>query len=54
MKQRFKEKTVYKNGDGKIICIEDRLFGGTRYVLLDNAGSYVQDVPVPFKVSDYL
>lgn len=28
MKQRFKEKTVYKNGHGKIVRMEDQLFGG--------------------------
>lgn len=51
---RCKEKIIYKNECGKIVCLEDRLFGGTRYVLLDSAGNYVQDIPFPFKVSDYL
>ena len=49
-----KEKTIYKNKNGKIICIEDMLVGGTRHVLLDTSGNYVRDIQVPFKVADYL
>lgn len=49
-----KEKTIYKNKNGKIICIEDMLVGGTRYILLDANDNYVKDIQVPFKVADYL
>ena len=49
-----KEKLVYKNKNGKIVQIMDMLFGGSRYVLFDAEGSYVKDLAVPFKVSDYL
>lgn len=54
MKKITKERTIHKNKNGKIICIEDMLFGGTRYVLFDTDGNYVKDIPVPFKVADYL
>lgn len=54
MKNRFREKTIYKNKDGKIISIEDLRFGGVRYVLLDANENYVKDIYAPFKVSDYL
>ena len=54
MKQRFRERTVHKNKNGKIISIEDLMFGGTRYVLFDASGNYLKDIPVPFKVADYL
>ena len=54
MKRRFKERTIYKNENGKIICSEDMMFGGTRYMLFDADGSYVKDISVPFKVADYL
>ena len=53
-KKFFKEKTIYRNKNGKIICIEDMLVGGTRYVLLDTNGNYIKDIQVPFKVADYL
>lgn len=52
--KRFKEKTIYKNKNGKIVCFEDMMFGGTRYVLFNADGNYVMDIQVPFKVTDYL
>lgn len=54
MAKRFKEKIIYKNKNGKIVCYEDMMFGGTQYVLLDTNGNYVKDIQVPFKVVDYL
>ena len=54
MAKRIKEKTIYKNKNGKIVCYEDMMFGGTKYVLLDANGNYVKDIQVPFKVADYL
>lgn len=54
MKNHTKETVVYKNKNGKIICFEDVMFGGTKYILFDADGNYVKDIPVPFKVSDYL
>ena len=53
MASRFKEKIIYKNKNGKIICIED-MFGNVRYVLLNVDGNYVKDILIPFKVEDYL
>ena len=52
--KRIKEKTIYKNKNGKIICFEDMMFGGTRYVLFNADGNYVRDIQVPFKAADYL
>lgn len=52
--RRFKEKTIYKNKNGKIVCFEDIMFGDTRYVLFGADGNYAKDIPVPFKVADYL
>ena len=54
MKKRSKETIVYKNKNGKIICFEDVMFGGTKYTLFDADGNYVKDISVPFNVSDYL
>ena len=54
MKHRFKEKTIYKNTNGEIIYIEDTMFGGTRYVLLNAQGNYVKDISVPFEIAEYL
>ncbi len=54
MAKRIKEKTVYKNKNGKIVCIEDMMFGGTRYMLFNADGNYVKDIQVPFRVADYL
>lgn len=54
MKKRFKERTIYKNKKGKIVCFEDMMFGGTRYVLFNADENYVKDIQVPFKVADYL
>lgn len=50
----MKESIVYKNKNGKIVKFEDVRFGGTRYVLFDIDGNYVKDIPVSFKVTDYL
>jgi hypothetical protein len=49
----MKEKLIYKNNNGKIICLEDR-FGGKRYILLNADNEYVRDLAVPFSVGDYL
>lgn len=54
MAKRIKEKTVYKNKNGEIVCIEDMMFGGTRYMLFNADGNYVKDIQVPFRVADYL
>lgn len=43
-----KEKIIYQNQNGKIIAIENMMFGGTRYILLNADGNYVQDLIVPF------
>lgn len=51
---RTKEKTIYKNKNGKIVCYKDMMFGGTRYALFNANGNYVKDIQVPFKVADYL
>lgn len=50
---KIKEKIIYENSKGKIIKFED-YWGGTRYCLFDENGNYIKDIPVPFKVSDYL
>lgn len=50
----MKEAIVYKNKNGKIVKFEDVRFGGTKYVLFDTYGNYVKDIPVPFKVANYL
>ena len=52
--KRTKEKTIYKNKNGKIVCYEDAMFGGARYVLFNADGNYVKDIQVPFKVAHYL
>ena len=52
--KRFKEKTIYKNKNGKIVYFEDMVFGGAKYVLFNANGNYVKDISVPFKVVDYL
>lgn len=52
--KRFKEKTIYKNKNGKIVCFEDMMFGGTQYVLFNADGNYVRNIQVPFNISDYL
>ena len=49
----MKEKLIYKNKNGRIICLEDR-FGGCRYILLNANSEYVKDLTVPFRVADYL
>ena len=49
----MKEKLIYKNKNGRIICLED-LFGGRRYILLNADREYVKDLTVPFRVADYL
>ncbi len=49
----MKEKLIYKNKNGRIICLED-CFGGRRYVLLNANCEYVKDLTVPFKVADCL
>ena len=54
MAKRIKEQTVYKNKNGKIVCIEDMMFGGTRYMLFNADGNYVKDIQVLFRVADYL
>ena len=54
MKSRFKERTIYTNKNGKIISLEDMMFGGIKYILLDTDGNYIKDIPNNFKVSDYL
>ena len=53
-RNRFKHSTVYKNNKGRIVKREDTMFGGTAYHLEDIDGNYVQEISVPFKVSDYL
>lgn len=54
MATKMKEKTVFENQKGKIISLEDSMFGGIRYILLDTDENYVRDIPNTFKVSDYL
>ena len=54
MKRRFREKIIYKNSKGKIVKVEDVMFGGTKYMLFDSDGNYLHDILVPFKVLDYL
>ena len=53
-RNRFKHNIVYKNSKGRIVKREDTMFGGTAYHLEDADGNYVQEIYVPFKVSDYL
>ena len=53
-KNRFRHNTVYKNNKGRIVKREDTMFGGTAYHLEDVNGNYVQEIAMPFKVSDYL
>ena len=53
-KNRFIHSTIYKNNKGRIIKRKDIMFGGTAYYLEDTDGNYVQEITVPFKVSDYL
>lgn len=54
MTTTMKGKTVFKNQKGKIISLEDSMFGGVRYILLDADGNYMRDIPNTFKVSGYL
>lgn len=54
IKKRYRHSTVYKNSKGRIVKREDIMFGGTAYHLEDANGNYVQEISVPFKVSDYL
>lgn len=49
----MKEKTIYKNKKGEIICITDN-FGNNKYVLLDANGNYKKELYAPFNVKDYL
>ena len=49
----MKEKLIYKNKNGRIICLEDH-FGGRRYILLNADHEYVKDLTVPFRVADFL
>ena len=51
---RYKEKTLYKNKNGKIISLEDKLFGGIKYLLFDSKGNLVKELKVPFRITDYL
>lgn len=53
-RNRFRHSTVYKNSKGRIVKREDTMFGGTAYHLEDANGNYVQEIAVPFKISDYL
>lgn len=50
----MKEKIIYKNKNGKIVKVECMRFGGVRYVLFNKDGNYVKDIPIPFKIADYL
>ena len=54
MKNRIREKTIYKNKNGEIIRYEDLMFGGFKYVLFDANGDYVKEIYGSFKASDYL
>ena len=54
MKKRFRRKIFYKNKKGKIVRVEDVMFGGTKYELYDSEDNYVKDIQVPFAVADYL
>lgn len=42
-KGRFAEVTVTKSKLGKIVRMEDRLFGGCRYALFDAKGNFVEE-----------
>ena len=52
--KRFRHSTVYRNKKGRIVKREDTFLGGTAYHLEDTEGNYIQEITVPFKVSDYL
>ena len=54
MSRRFREEIFFKNKNGKIIVLEDVVYGGVSYLLFDAKGDYVKDLPVPFRVKDYL
>ena len=55
MKIRYtKDRIIYKSKKGKIICTEDLLVAGARYILLDASGQYVKELAVPFRAEDYL
>ena len=51
---RYKHKTLYKSKKGKIVSLEDKMFGGVKYVLLDTKGNLVKELKVPFRIADYL
>lgn len=42
-KGRFSEAIVAKNGNGKIVRMEDKLFGGCKYILFDAEGNFVEE-----------
>ena len=54
MRKRFKRKIFYKNKKGKIVVVEDVMFGGTKYELYDSEDNYIKDIYVPFRVADSL
>ena len=54
IKKRYRHSTVYENSKGRIVKREDIMFGGATYHLEDANGNYMQEITVPFKVSDYL
>ena len=48
-------KFVYRSSNkGKIVKVKHRETGKEKYVLLATDNAYIQDIPLPFKVSDYL
>lgn len=47
------EKIIYKNKNGMIIRFTD-YWGNNKYCLFNSNGQYVKDIPVPFRVGDYL
>lgn len=51
---RYREKVIYANKNGKIVCRIDTVEQGVRFILYDSKGNYVQDLAAPFSVGDYL
>lgn len=51
---RYRERIIYINKNGKIVCRVDTVDKGVRFILYDSKGNYKQDLAAPFSVDDYL
>ena len=44
----------YRNSKGSIVKVKHKETGAQKYVLTDVDFGYIKDIPLPFKISDYL